>query len=59
VTAASLKTGRLDVSAVATAIIDTKPLAPSAGPAAPPVLLLHGSGPDRGGSLSRGGRGYA
>ncbi len=44
-TAASLETGRLDVSGVATAIIDTKPLAPSAGPTAPPVLLLHGSGP--------------
>jgi hypothetical protein len=59
VTAASLETGRLDVSGVATAIIDTKPLPPSAGPAALPVLLLHGSGPDRGGSLSRGGPGYA
>ena len=57
-TAASLETGRLDVSGVATAIIDTKPLAPSPGPAAPPVLL-HGSGPDRGGSLSRGRPGYA
>jgi hypothetical protein len=59
VTAAALETGRLDVSGVATAIIDTEPLAPSPGPAAPPVLLLHGSGPDRGGSLSRGRPGYA
>jgi 2-hydroxymuconate-semialdehyde hydrolase len=33
VTAASLETGRLDVTGVATAIIDTQPLAPSAGPA--------------------------
>ena len=27
--------------------------------AGPPLLLLHGSGPDRGGSLSRGRPGYA
>lgn len=45
-TAATLEAGRLDVSGVSTAIIDTSPPGPGrTGPEAPPVLLLHGSGP--------------
>jgi 2-hydroxymuconate-semialdehyde hydrolase len=46
VTAPVIAPGRLDVAGVPTAVIDTGP-APGAGagPAAPPVLLLHGSGP--------------
>jgi 2-hydroxymuconate-semialdehyde hydrolase len=41
-TAAALPTGRLDVSGVSTAVIDT---GTPDGAVAPPVLLLHGSGP--------------
>jgi 2-hydroxymuconate-semialdehyde hydrolase len=38
--------GRLDVAGVSTVIIDTGPSSQADdGPAAPPVLLLHGSGP--------------
>ena len=45
-TAATLEPGQLDVSGVSTAIIDTGPPGPDrTGPQAPPVLLLHGSGP--------------
>ena len=45
-TAPVIAPARLDVAGVPTAVIDTGP-APAAGggPAAPPVLLLHGSGP--------------
>ena len=45
-TAPVIAPGRLDVAGVPTAVIDTGP-PPGAGPgaAAPPVLLLHGSGP--------------
>jgi 2-hydroxymuconate-semialdehyde hydrolase len=42
VTAATLAAGQLDVAGVSTAVIDTGPVA---GATAPPVLLLHGSGP--------------
>jgi pimeloyl-ACP methyl ester carboxylesterase len=42
VTAATLAAVRLDVAGVSTAVIDTGPVA---GATAPPVLLLHGSGP--------------
>jgi pimeloyl-ACP methyl ester carboxylesterase len=42
VTAPSLSAGRVEVAGVATAVIDT---GTPAGAAAPPVLLLHGSGP--------------
>jgi 2-hydroxymuconate-semialdehyde hydrolase len=42
VTAPTLTTVRLDVAGVATAVIDT---GTPAGATAPPVLLLHGSGP--------------
>jgi pimeloyl-ACP methyl ester carboxylesterase len=47
VTAPALEAGRLDVSGVCTAIIDTGPAGsePGSGPAPPPLLLLHGSGP--------------
>jgi hypothetical protein len=46
VTAATLEAGQLDVSGVSAAIIDTGPPDPGrTGPEAPPVLLLHGSGP--------------
>jgi 2-hydroxymuconate-semialdehyde hydrolase len=46
VTAATLEASQLDVSGVSTAIIDTGPPDPGrTGPEAPPVLLLHGSGP--------------
>ncbi len=41
-TAATLAAVRLDVAGVSTAVIDTGPVA---GATAPPVLLLHGSGP--------------
>ena len=42
----TLEVARLDVAGVSTAIIDTGPSSQAgAGPAAPPVLLLHGSGP--------------
>lgn len=45
-TAATLEPGQLDVSGVCTAIIDTGPPDPGrTRPEAPPVLLLHGSGP--------------
>jgi 2-hydroxymuconate-semialdehyde hydrolase len=37
-------TARLDVAGVPTALIDTGP-SRRAAPSAPPVLLLHGSGP--------------
>ena len=42
-TAADLRAGQIDVAGVATALIDTGP--PPSPAAAPPVLLLHGSGP--------------
>jgi 2-hydroxymuconate-semialdehyde hydrolase len=42
VTVATLAAGQLDVAGVSTAVIDTGPVA---GATAPPVLLLHGSGP--------------
>ena len=42
VTAPTLSAGRLEVAGVATAVIDT---GTPAGAAAPPALLLHGSGP--------------
>jgi len=42
-TAVTLEASHLGVSGVPTAVIDTGPWSPSAG--APPVLLLHGSGP--------------
>ena len=42
-TTADLRAGQLDVAGVATALIDTG--APPGPAAAPPVLLLHGSGP--------------
>jgi 2-hydroxymuconate-semialdehyde hydrolase len=42
VTATALSAARLDVAGVSTAVIDT---GPPAGASAPPVLLLHGSGP--------------
>jgi pimeloyl-ACP methyl ester carboxylesterase len=42
VTASTLASGRVDVAGVSTALIDT---GTKAGAAAPPVLLLHGSGP--------------
>jgi 2-hydroxymuconate-semialdehyde hydrolase len=42
VTASTLASGRVDVAGVSTALIDT---GTQAGAAAPPVLLLHGSGP--------------
>jgi 2-hydroxymuconate-semialdehyde hydrolase len=42
VTSATVSAGQLDVAGVSTAVIDTGPVA---GSAAPPVLLLHGSGP--------------
>jgi pimeloyl-ACP methyl ester carboxylesterase len=42
VTAPTLAAGRLDVAGVSTAVIDT---GTPVGAAAPPVLLLHGSGP--------------
>jgi 2-hydroxymuconate-semialdehyde hydrolase len=42
VTASTLSAGRVEVAGVATAVIDT---GTPAGAAAPPVLLLHGSGP--------------
>jgi len=46
VTAVTLEAGQIDVSGVPTAIIDTGPPDPGqTGPEAPPVLLLHGSGP--------------
>ena len=41
-TATALSAARLDVAGVSTAVIDT---GPPAGATAPPVLLLHGSGP--------------
>ena len=41
-TATALSAARLDVAGVSTAVIDT---GPPAGAGAPPVLLLHGSGP--------------
>ena len=41
-TAATLTTGRLDVAGISTAVIDTGRVP---GATAPPVLLLHGSGP--------------
>jgi len=45
-TALAPQAGRLDVAGVSTAIIDTGPSSQAGdGPAAPPVLLLHGSGP--------------
>ena len=45
-TALAPQAGRLDVAGVSTAIIDTGPsIQAGDGPAAPPVLLLHGSGP--------------
>ena len=45
-TALAPQAGRLDVAGVSTAIIDTGPSSQAgAGQAAPPVLLLHGSGP--------------
>ena len=46
-TALALEPGRLDVAGVSTALIDTGPAggAGSSGPGAPPLLLLHGSGP--------------
>ena len=45
-TAATLEASQLDVSGVSTAIIDTGPPDPGrTGSEAPPVLLLHGSGP--------------
>jgi 2-hydroxymuconate-semialdehyde hydrolase len=43
VTTADLRAGQIDVTGVATALIDTG--APPGPAAAPPVLLLHGSGP--------------
>jgi 2-hydroxymuconate-semialdehyde hydrolase len=43
VTTADLRAGQIDVAGVATALIDTGP--PPGPAAAPPVLLLHGSGP--------------
>jgi 2-hydroxymuconate-semialdehyde hydrolase len=43
VTTADLRASRIDVAGVATALIDTGP--PPGPAAAPPVLLLHGSGP--------------
>ena len=42
-TTADLRAGQIDVAGVATALIDTGP--PPGPAAAPPVLLLHGSGP--------------
>jgi hypothetical protein len=42
VTAPTLSAGRLEVAGVATAVIDT---GTPEGAAAPPALLLHGSGP--------------
>ncbi len=42
-TTADLRAGQIDVAGVATALIDTG--APPGPAAAPPVLLLHGSGP--------------
>lgn len=42
-TTADLRASRIDVAGVATALIDTGP--PPGPAAAPPVLLLHGSGP--------------
>ena len=42
-TTADLRAGQIDVTGVATALIDTG--APPGPAAAPPVLLLHGSGP--------------
>jgi 2-hydroxymuconate-semialdehyde hydrolase len=42
VTAPALSTGRVDVAGVSTAVIDT---GTPEGAVAPPVLLLHGSGP--------------
>jgi 2-hydroxymuconate-semialdehyde hydrolase len=42
VTAPALATGRVEVAGVSTAVIDT---GMAAGATAPPVLLLHGSGP--------------
>jgi pimeloyl-ACP methyl ester carboxylesterase len=46
VTPLTREVARLDVAGVSTAIIDTGPSSQAgAGPAAPPVLLLHGSGP--------------
>jgi pimeloyl-ACP methyl ester carboxylesterase len=44
VTAPVIAPGRLDVAGVPTAVIDTGPR-PGAAAGAPPVLLLHGSGP--------------
>jgi 2-hydroxymuconate-semialdehyde hydrolase len=43
VTTADLRASQIDVAGVATALIDTGP--PPGPAAAPPVLLLHGSGP--------------
>jgi pimeloyl-ACP methyl ester carboxylesterase len=43
VTTADLRAAQIDVAGVATALIDTGP--PPGPAAAPPVLLLHGSGP--------------
>ena len=46
VTTADLHTSQIDVAGVATAVIDTgAPPGGAPGAAAPPVLLLHGSGP--------------
>jgi pimeloyl-ACP methyl ester carboxylesterase len=42
VTVATLSAAQLDVAGACTAVIDTSTVA---GAAAPPVLLLHGSGP--------------
>ena len=46
-TAVTLEPGRLDVAGVSTALLDTGPPGDPApaGPGAPPLLLLHGSGP--------------
>jgi pimeloyl-ACP methyl ester carboxylesterase len=41
----TLETRRLDVSGVATAVLDTGPPDPGGEPGVPPLLLLHGSGP--------------
>jgi pimeloyl-ACP methyl ester carboxylesterase len=45
VTAPVIAPGRLDVAGVPTAVIDTGPPPGAGAGAAPPVLLLHGSGP--------------